>query len=198
MAQIDSPFGLVPVGMIDGSPWNGKVHIYYTTSTIFKGSAVIIGGTGDTLGQARSCAVGSTEGNDILGVAWSFGNTRYLAADVTDLEKVYNAGVAGSVGVIDDPRVIFMVQEDNASSATLAITNIGQNAILASGMESGDTTTGLSSAELSSAGTATTASSYPLRLHGIVDRPDNVLGSLYCKWLVTINNHSLGGRAVGI
>jgi len=202
MAQTDTPFGFKPVGMIDGSPWNGKIRIYYTdgAAAIYKGSPVILLSTSDALGHAPGCAIATTETADILGVAWTFGNTRFLTADVSDLTTAYKPAdsASGYIGVIDDPRVVFEIQEDNASSATLAATDIGLNVKPKSAMESGSTVTGLSSCEVSSGSGATAAASYPLRLHGIVDREDNIMGSSYCKWLVTINNHSLGGGRAGV
>jgi hypothetical protein len=85
--------------------------------------------------------------------------------------------------VVDDPNVIFEIQEDSAGGA-IAVTAVGNNADVVATV--GDTTTGLSKMSLDSSDVVTT--SQQLRILRLVDRPDNVLG-LYAKWLVLINEH---------
>ena len=188
MANRDLPLGLKPIGRLDGTPWNGRVTVYYGTgAAIYKGSPVKHGGTGDTLGEVPACAIASASSQAIVGVAIGFGNTKMLAADLTDLDKTYKAASDSCyVAVIDDPNVVFEAQEDNAS-ASLAVTDIGQGVKLAS-IGSGSTVTGHSSAEIDSDSPNGDASgTYPFKLLGIVDRPDNELGS-YCKWKVMLNS----------
>jgi len=197
MANRDTAFGLRPIGYLNGTPWNGKVTMYYASGgAIYKGSPVKHGGSGDTLGEVPSCAIASASSQAVVGVAIGFGNTKMLAADVTDLDRLYKAASESCyVAVVDDPNVVFEAQEDNAS-ASLAAANIGQGIKLAS-IGSGSTVTGLSSAELdSSSANADASATYPFKILGIVDRVDNAMGS-YCKWKVMLNSAFFKRGTVG-
>ena len=78
---------------------------------------------------------------------------------------------------------IFEIQEDSVV-ATLAATNVGQNADIVVG--AGSTVSGLSGMELDSdSAVATTAQ---LRIHSLERRPDNEIGA-NANWLVIINEH---------
>ncbi len=112
MANSDRPCGLKPVKYLNGTPWNGKVTMYYhntsSTSAVYKGSCVMINADGaDTSGKTMGCDLASAT-TTILGVAVGFSNTRQLAADVTSLERAYvAASTAMYVAVVDDPNVVF-------------------------------------------------------------------------------------------
>ena len=202
MANADRPMGLKPVKMANGSPWNGQVTMYYHASgggAVYKGSCVKHAGSGDTLGQTPSCALaGATD--QILGVAVGFSNTKDVALYTTNLEKVYAASTDTCyIAVVDSPDVIFEAQEDNGSSAHMEAADIGQNIVLANS-SAGSTTTGLSTAELDSDGNAAGYASAPLLVVGVVDRPDNTMGSSadYTKWLVKIADHHFQRPTTGI
>ena len=115
--------------------------------------------------------------------------------DVTSLERNYcPASTAMYVAVVDDPNVIFEVQEDNGSSAHMEAGDVGQMIALAS-TSAGSTTTGLSAAEIDSDGNAANTASHTAQLQvlGVVDRDDNEFGSSAdsTKWLVRIADHAL-------
>ena len=202
MANKDKPCGLKPVKYLNGSPWNGKVTMYYhnasTTAAVYKGSCVKIDdGKADATGKYMGCDIaGATD--VVLGVAVGFANTPNLAMDPTNLERDYcPANTAMYIAVVDDPNVVFEVQEDNAS-AYLAASVVGNTGVLVNS-SAGSTTTGLSTAELDSSDTSTAIASHPLLIIGAVDRPDNTVGSSasYAKWLVTIQDHQFKTGAAG-
>jgi hypothetical protein len=204
MANKDKPCGLKPVKYLNGSPWNGAVRMYYcngsSTSAIYKGSCVAINADGaDTSGKYMGCDLASAA-STILGVAWGFSNQPYIAMDPTNLERDYcPASTAMYIAVVDDPNVVFEVQEDNAS-AYISAAAVGNTAVLA-GHSGGSTTTGLSTAELDSSDVASTAiASHPLMIVGVSDRPDNTMGSSasYTKWLVTIQDHQYKTSPAGV
>ena len=202
MANADRPMGLKPVKMANGSPWNGQVTMYYksaASNAIYKGTCVKHGGSGDTLGQVPSCDLaGATD--QILGVAVGFSNNKNIALDPTNLERDYcPASTAMYIAVVDSPDVIFEAQEDNGSSAHMEAGDIGQNIALATS-SAGSTTTGLSSAELDSDGNAAGYASAPLLVVGVVDRPDNTMGSSadHTKWLVKIADHHFQRPTTGV
>jgi hypothetical protein len=202
MANKDKPCGLKPVKYLNGTPWNGKVTMYYhnvsSTAAVYKGSCVKIDdGKADATGKYMGCDLaGATD--TALGVAVGFANTPNLAMDVTNLERDYcPASTAMYIAVVDDPNVVFEAQEDNAS-AYLAASVVGNTCVLANS-SAGSTTTGLSTAEIDSSSTSTAIASHPLLLMGVSDRPDNVMGSSasYTKWLVTISDHQFNTRPAG-
>ena len=193
MANADRPSGLKPVKHLNGSPWNGKVTMYYkaaASNAIYKGTCVKSGGSGNTDGTVPSCDLaGATD--QILGVAVGFANQKNIAADVTSLNRLYcPASTAMYIAVVDDPDVIFEAQEDNGSSAHMEAADIGRNIVLASS-SAGSTTTGKSTAELDSDGDAAGYASARLLIVGVVDRVDNEMGSSadHTKWLVRIADH---------
>lgn len=188
MANVDTPFGLKPVKHLDGSPWNGKYNIYSISANdataTFVGDLVTMDGTADATGLYPGVKQTTADDDTIVGVAIGFGTTPDLIANPDSLATRYRpASVLRYVAVVDDPTVIFEIQEDSAGGA-IAITAVGNNADVVVG--SGSTTTGTSAMELDSSDVGTTAGD--LRIMRVVNRPDNALGT-NCKWEVMINTH---------
>ena len=197
MANSDRPAGLKPVKYMNGTPWNGKVTMYYkaaASNAIYKGSPVKLAGSADATGKTPSIDKADTS-NPVLGVAVGFANQRNLAADVTSLERGYcPASTAMYIAVVDDANVIFEVQEDNDSSTHMEADDVGRMIALASS-SGGSTTTGLSNAELDSDGDAANTASHNAQYQvlGVVDREDNEFGSSadHTKWHVRIADYAL-------
>ena len=188
MANTDRPMGLKPVRHLNGNPWNGEFRMYRKTATenFFIGSPVTLEGSADDSGKCPTVALAGAS-SAILGPVVGFSNTPYIAADVTDLDKVYSVSTEDIyVAVADDPDLIFECQED--SSTALTIASVGCNADLTT--ESGNTTNGKSTVEIDCA-TETTTSTLEVKLLRLVNREDNALGS-NAKWEVMINVHCYG------
>lgn len=190
MANLDTPFGFKPVRHLMGMPWNGKVSTYYVpvgnATAIFKGDAVKSDGTGDATGKFPSITQAAA-GDLIRGVVIGFGDNPYtMLHPDTPMRDYCPALTAMYAFVVDDPFVIFEVQEDSGGAA-LAVTAIGLSTNVVVG--SGSTATGKSAMELDSSdtGTDTTGQCKILR---VVDREDNALGT-NCKWEVLIVEHEL-------
>lgn len=191
MANTSRVVGLRPIRHLSGSPWNGALEVFYHSTAdanaIYKGGLVVtdVGlatpGT-DPLETYGSVVTAADDDADILGVAWTFGTTRQIAAQVNNLNAVnYCPASTGMyIGCIVDPTVIYEI-EDNGT--TLTASQIGQNADTSSNA-SGSATTGRSSCVLDQ--DTLTAGSATLRILRLVDRPDNVLGA-NAKWEVMIN-----------
>ena len=191
MDNRDTPFGLKPIKHLNGTPWNGKFNIYYKAvglaEAIFIGSPVKLAGAADTLGTYPTIQLAGA-GVPIVGTVVGFGNTPYLAADVTDLDRLHSPTLtANYVAVADDPGLIFECQEDSSTTFTAA-TAVGATVSLTT--ESGNTTTGHSTVELDCS-TEHTTSTLGMRILRLVDRPDNELGE-FSKWEVMINAHAYG------
>ena len=188
MANKDRPCGLKPIKHLNGVTWNGKFNVYrkVAAENFFIGSPVKLAGSADATGKYPTVALAGA-GGPIVGSVVGFGNTPYLAADVSDLDKVYSISTEDVyVAVADDPDLIFECQEDSTTNFTAD--SIGCNADLTT--ESGSTTTGKSSVEIDCS-TETTTSTLEIRILRLVDRPDNELGD-YAKFEVMINVHAYG------
>lgn len=190
----DKPRGFVPVKYLNGSPWNGKARVYYCRSdyatALFIGDTVKSGGNADTLGKYATVEQAGAGGN-VRGVVIAFGSQPSAMFDADDLNRKYKAAsTAMYCLVVDDPNVIFEVQEDN-DSATLAATDVGGNADAV--LTAGDTNSGISKFELDSSGVSGTAVAQ-CRILGLADREDNAMGD-YAKWEIIFNEHELKATA---
>jgi hypothetical protein len=193
MANANTPFGLRPVQYLNGSPWNGQARLYSIAASygtaLYVGDPVISSGTADANGVAGIAIYGGT--GAIRGVIVGLGKYEGLIANPDNLNIIYRPASDPAVWyamVVDDPNVIFEVQE-NANGTALAATDIGMNTVLKSGTGNGF----LSGWLLSSATDATPATTATLavRLMGLARRSGNAFGA-YAKHLIKINVHELG------
>ena len=191
MANLDTPFGFKPVKHLNGAPWNGKANVYYIPSTdntaVFVGDAVKGAGAADTTGKYPSVAQ-ATAGAAVIGVVIGFGDNPYTMTHPDSPNRSYRpAATAMYAFVVDDPQVIFEVQEDSdANSITAAMVGLSTNFVVGSG----STTTGRSAMELDSSDTATDTAGN-CRILRLANREDNELGN-YAKWEVLFGEHELG------
>lgn len=204
MANTDRARGLIPVQHANGSPWNGKVNMYLVTDTnaMYVGDVVKHGGTAGAAGavvygqdvEGMPTVVRCTDGTGTtdtpVGVVVGFlplqpvQDVNYKAADGTDR----------IVLVVDDPDVIFEVQED-ATTTPIAAASIGLNVMFST--TAGSTVTGTSGMEIISTLVAATTT-HPLRIVGLSKRVDNNLntggaGTDNAKFLVRFNQHAFKG-----
>ena len=194
MANTDRPSGLKPVAHLNGSPWNGKVNIYYHSASdgtaIYKGDLVQVDATNyETTGKYPSVKQHVAGQEDNVGVAVGFGTDPQLMAITSNLNSVNYCPLSTAmyIAVVDDPTVIFEVQEDSVGGANTA-DQVGYFADVVVG--SGSTTTGCSAMELDS-NTASQSTAQTLRMLRLVNRSDNALGT-NAKWLVMLNEHLYG------
>lgn len=189
MANSDTPFGFKPVKHLNGNPWNGKTNVYYIPATdataTFRGDAVKSAGSATADGLYPTVAqAAATE--TIRGVVIGFSDTPYINVNQDNLLENYRAAsVARYAFVVDDPDVIFEIQEDSVgNSITAAMVGLSTDIVVGSG----STTTGLSAMELDSSDTATAAGQ--CKILRAVNRPNNALGD-HCKWEVLIIEHEM-------
>jgi hypothetical protein len=190
MANADTPFGLKPYRYINGTPWDGKVSMYYVSATdatrIGRGDPVKLMGSADSTGKYPTVARATTGGR-FVGVAVGFGNNANGFFDYTNLSRAYRpASTAMYVAVVDDPNVVFLCQEDSATGA-LAATNVSGNADLVIGNCA--TGNGLSISEVDSS-SFTSSTSAQVRLLRLANMEGNAIGS-QAKWEVLILEHQL-------
>lgn len=193
MANSNRPSGFSPVGYLNGAPWNGQANIYsivaaYATA-LYIGDPVISSGSADANG-VPGIAIGATTGA-LRGVIVGLGRYEGLQANPSNLDISYRPAAdpaAWYALVVDDPNVIFEVQEES-NGTQLAATEVGLNQISKSGTGNGFVS-GWMIPSATGATPATTAT-LQLRLLRLARRPDNAFGA-YAKWLVQINVHELG------
>lgn len=142
MANANRPSGFSPVQYLNGSPWNGQARIYsiaaaYATA-LYIGDPVKSSGTADANG-VPGIILGATTGA-LRGVIVGLGSAKGLIANPKNLDITYRPAAAQATDwyamVVDDPQVLFEVQE-NANGTALAATEIGLNTISVSGTGSG-------------------------------------------------------------
>lgn len=189
MANTDTPFGFKPVKHLMGSSWNGKANVYYIPATdnvaTFKGDAVKSAGSADATGKYPTVTQ-ATAAAAIRGVVIGFGdNPNVMIQADTPLRSYRPAATAMYCLVVDDPFVVFEIQEDSdANSITADMVGMSTDIVVGSG----STATGKSAMELDSSDTATALGQ--CKILRLVNREDNALGN-YAKWEVTIIEHEM-------
>lgn len=189
MANSDRPSGFKPVKHLLGGAWSGKANTYYIPSSdstdMFIGDAVKTAGSATDDGKYPTVAQAAA-GNTIRGVIIGFGEDPHTMIKPDNPNRTYRPGdTAMYCLVVDDPFVIFEIQEDSDSNSIEA-DEVGNHADVVVG--SGNTTTGLSAMELDS--DSATAGAATCKLLRIVNREDNELGD-HCKWEVLIAEHEM-------
>jgi len=190
MANVDRQCGFTPVRHLNGMPWNGKARMYSVpvgnAAAIFVGDAVASTGSADSTGKYPGIVIAATTAA-VRGVVIGFSDQPYVNFDTSNLYRNYcPATTAMYALVVDDPDVIFEVQEDNVGN-DMDADMVGLSADFIVG--SGSTTTGKSAMELDSSSTAA-APGGPCRILGVSNKEDNALGT-YCKWDILFTEHEL-------
>lgn len=193
MATTATPYGLKPVGRVDGMPYAGAIRQIKIASgyasNIFNGSIVSIVAAGTleivtTNGDNSTPFPAGTIGV-FVGCQYTDPNLGYLIQS-----QSWPTGTVASdaVGfVIDDPMVVFQAQADGA----MAQTTLGNNVYLAAvqSTSTGSTTTGNSNTALD-ASTAAATSGFAFRVVGFVESTGSTVGDAYTDVLVKFNPSS--------
>ena len=171
MANANVAFGLKPVGMHGSSPATQGTSQYFIASdasAIFQGSPVVAELTGGTIAIASATG----DGQQLVGV---FAGCEYVDATTGKLKFSNTWPGSGSANtnfdikgfVYDNPFQRFIIASDgtNTDRATAKV-DIFKTAAMSSGA-SGNTTTGISSAQLDISTADITDTSDALRILGI-------------------------------
>ena len=194
----NAPNGLRPVKKLDGSAWTGQTRPYPITSgyatSMFKGDPVTVLADG-TLGIGVA-------GSAVVGVFWGCqyipsGGGLPVNSPFWPASTTVATGTTPIAYVIDDPTVLFTIQETNGAGAAgtpLALADVGLNANFAVG--TGSTVTGDSGATIDNT-TENTTATLNLKILGLDPEPGNAVGN-FANWLVSINNHRYRGGVAGV
>jgi len=208
MANTNRPNGFIPVGTLSGSPWQAHLRQYdldASHSAIATGDLVKMTADGylDLYTAGSTQFIGVVVGilNHAADTVLGKQGDHFLSNDRPTLSGVNSksipANTVGTVLVCVAPDVLLEAQEDGLVDP-LELADVGQNVEIIGGGP--DATTGVSNMMIDSTSHAIT-NTLPLRLVGLVQRPDNEYitgGQAYTRWLVTPANHSLSGLNVGV
>lgn len=204
MANSNRPFGLAPVKYRNGTPWFGAATQYYIPSTDTNAYAIgdpvkTLTNAADSNGVSAVTIAVAGDGQPLRGVIISAGGTAY-GGPMVDPSNLNTTVIPASklknyyVMVVDDPNVIFEIQEFSGAGATnFTAADVGKNCNIKAGTNSGY----LSGWTLDDTAASATTSTRQVRLLGLAQRRDNVFGS-YAKWLVYINNHEFSAAVAGV
>lgn len=186
MANVSRIYGLRPVRHLSGAPWNGQVENFAFLAAdgtaAFTGDLVKFSGTASATGVA---AITRSTADADLHIGVLVGNV----PDYSNLNQPAGyraASTARTAFVVVDPTVVYEIQADAATAVTDIGLNVGLN------YTAGSTTTG-QSALTAKMSTKATTSTLPLKIIGVVQRPDQDMSdSSNWKLLVTLNTNVFG------
>ncbi len=194
MANLAAAFGMRPIRHRNGAPYSGAARLYFTTgaSALYIGDPVIVNGGGNT-----ALYYGSPISSLPTVILATAGNGNSLTGAVIGFfpeqatSSVYNpSGASRGVFVADDPDLLFEIMDDGVTTL-VASSALSGSWNLNSSTYSGSTATGRSGWTLNSnSGSPSDSSGDQVKILGLAERPNNVLGK-NAVWEVIINNHTL-------
>lgn len=202
MANVIRPQGLQPVKSITGAPYNGQGNMYWIPST--DTSQFSIGDLVQTIANADAngvpgvskCATSATRIRGVIvgvyvvppnGLPTLQGTT--LPLEVVNIPATKTKDYY--VLVVDDPQILFAVQDDGTTTLGATAANKNINFTVTNGAPY--------SATVLTNSTVNTTITLPLRIVGLLQsQANNSLATPYATWLVKINQHDLEGNTVGI
>ncbi len=193
MANPNNANGLVPIGTLQGNPYNGAFHVYTVPAAdgtlIGIGDLVKVNGTGQTVNDTvYQDVVRAAQGDVFVGVVTG------VLPETRDSTVYREASTLRRVCVADDPDLLFEVQEVSGGTQ-IAINDIGLNANIL--VANASTTTGLSGTMLDNATPPATTNTLDLKIIGFANKPNNAVGA-NAKWIVRINRHLYVNQIAGV
>lgn len=201
MANSNAPKGFVPSRYLNGAPWNGAMNVYVIPSTdgsVFSpGDAVKSAANGDANGIP---AIQKAAGTDtVRGVVVAIlvappGNpsVQGVNLDLTTQQAPATKTKDYYALVVDDPQVLFEIQDDGNSALTATSCNKNASFTVAN-----PTSPQQMSASVLDTSSVNTTQGLNLRIMGLVQRDGNAFG-VHAKWLVKFNQHELMGNTAGV
>lgn len=195
MANRDVASGLTPIGTLTGADWRGKLRqVQFVASgdavACFIGDRVKLTGTSDATGRYPIVAQAAIT-DAAIGVLVGLQPDGTDEGSLTSIHR--KASTTRIAFVCMGGDVLYSVQEDSVGNS-ITLDEVGLNAEIIVG--TGSAVTGISASEIDST-SAATSSALGVRIHHIIDSPDNVLGN-FCKWAVTLNDYQGDRQQTGI
>jgi hypothetical protein len=187
MANSDTPFGLRPIGNLNGGPYTGNlVKVAFEDENAvatFIGDLVRLEGSADTDGNPTVDQFAAAD-TDAFGVIVAF------EPDRTNLERKHRlASTARTAYVVPcNAGQLFVIQADE----DIVAGDVGNTADVTVG--SGNTTSGISAMELDSSNIGTGLN---LQIVAVYPSPDNAMDENFTKVIVRVNENSISGVGAG-
>lgn len=212
MANVNAPSGLAASFSRGASSYTGQFRAYYIPATDTNAYAIgdpvaSLTGAASTNGLSAVTLAVAGSSNAIRGVICTAGsafggNTIWQATGqgFFDPNALGNVVIPASksqnyiVGVIDDPDLMFEIQEFGGTGYTaLTSADVGKNINLKAGTNNGY----VSGWTIDTTAPSSTSNTRQLKLMQLIQRKDNVFGQ-YARWLVMINQHELNMPTAGV
>lgn len=199
MSNVAAPFGLRPVGTVNGQPYTGAARTYSIAAgdgtATYIGDPVKLAGTAQFInGSTYTDVVQAANGDVMCGVVVG------VLPATRDSLTYRAASTQRLLLVADDPNLLFEVSQGSGGTP-LTANDIGLNADML--VVAGSSVTGYSATVINNIGEATT-NTLDLKIVGMVDRPDNDPGSAVSTgaasshFLVRINRHQFVNQVAGV
>lgn len=196
MSSVSRLNGFTPVKHTNGSPYNGQVNTYFTStgdsSVIMVGDLVKLQGNGRAASGVPTitrCAAGDIPVGVVVGMGFTGVGDAQNIPPVTVLDvpgATYRAASTNRyILVADAPDLVLQAQLLTAT--TFSTADIGLN--VSYDTAAGNTASGSSGMSVDMS-TVTTTNTIPLKLVGFPNTPNNVLGDTYLNVYVEFNTHS--------
>jgi len=206
MANTNTPWGFALLRGGGATPYGQQTTLYSiptsdSTNAYYMGDAVKAATGGDTNGYPNVVKTTGTEAirGVIIGIYPTQPYIAYSGASAAlALEFNYVPATKANpyyVMVADDPNIIWMMQDDGITTASLVAASCNFNAQYT--VTNGATTVSASASVILSSSMASGNATYPLKLLGLAQLANNAFGA-YAKWQVRINVSELTGSFVGI
>lgn len=201
MPNLNAPRGFVPVRYLNGAAWNGATNLYFIPqadgSVYSPGDAVKSAAGGDANGVpaiAKAAGTDTLRGiiTNILVAAPNNPSLVGSTLDLTTLQAPATKAKGYYALVVDDPAVLFELQDDGLNALTATSCNKNASFTVAN-----PSSPQQNSASVLNTGSVATTQALNLRIVGLAPRDDNAFG-VNAKWLVKINQHELEGNTAGV
>lgn len=202
MANLIRPRGFVPSRYLNGAAWSGGTNLYHIPSTDTNqynpGDAVKSSANGDANGTPDVTKI--TNGTDtvrgvIVGCLRQTPRNPSLVGINLDL-TVQNIPATKLqdywVLVVDDPQVLFELQDDGLNVLTATSSNKNASFTVAN-----PTSPQQNSATVLSTASVAVTQGLNLKIQGLKQSPDNAFGA-NAVWIVKFNQHELQGNTAGV
>ena len=205
MANFVQPRGFVPVRYLNGAAWSGGGNMYYIpssdTNQYNPGDVVLTAAVGaDTNGipavTKNTTGTGVVRGV-LIGVLKANPNNPSLVGTNIDL-TVQNIPATKTqayyVLVVDDPKVVYQIQDDGITTANLVAASVGLNA---SFTVTNPTAPAQNSATVLLSSSFATTAALTVKIFGLSQIPNNAFGA-NATWDVIFNQHEFQGNTAGV
>lgn len=191
MANANTPFGLKPVGSVNGTVITGAIRQFSVEASdgtaLFEGDLVKLTGTSQVInGVTYTDVIRAATGDTFVGVMTG------ILQVTRDSTKYREASTQRVIMVDTDPNTLYEIQ-DISTGTPIVAADIGLNINIVVG--TGSTFTGLSGTTMDNTTEATT-NTLDLKIIGFVNRADNDVGASG-KFLVKLNRHAYALQIAG-